>query len=198
MKLKGEVENLLQVSNFHRLCRISAHPYQLRSLVEHGLSQPELRQILGQMRAMAPPPTSVTQQPARSHAPPPPVHPPYEQSAVSVPPPILQAPRMSQPVAAPTPPASFDVARIQGLLSALTKVGTVTTTPQPTINTSSQAASSSTSAPIDPSTAEADKRRVATRIYRQRVLSRSAKLNSVDIVKFVIVLGLFTYSNSAA
>jgi pre-mRNA cleavage complex 2 protein Pcf11 len=27
MKLKGEVENLLQVSDFHRLCRISAHPY---------------------------------------------------------------------------------------------------------------------------------------------------------------------------
>ncbi|KAI0081710.1 hypothetical protein K474DRAFT_1688442 [Panus rudis PR-1116 ss-1] len=174
---------------------------QLRKLVQTGVSQPELQQILNQLRTLAPPPPVAHAHPpppvpqtypvasAFPSAPaPPPPQPSYPVATAQGPYPVPQsyvAQSYVQPKPEPTnmssiPPASTSSApataatNFSNLFSALQKAGLVSAGGTPT--GAGATAKESTPPPMPPSK---DDRRE----YRKAILSNRIRLTSNDIIK---------------
>lgn len=175
---------------------------QLRKLVEAGVSQDELRQILSQLRSLTRTTSQAQPQPS-SYPAATPTNPYPTQAAPSR---SYQAPYHgaggAQPVSAypyqSEPPKPFDIAalitaaspsvsasapsapptNIANLYNALLKAGVVSGGNTPSTGSISQALEHST---LDDSTT--DHRRNAKRIYRKAVLSEKIKLTTADILK---------------
>ncbi|KAG1892348.1 hypothetical protein F4604DRAFT_1698961 [Suillus subluteus] len=175
---------------------------QLRKLVEAGVSQDELRQILTQLRSLsqapqptaAAPPTTTTSYQYQAQ----PAYP--RQATQSVfPPPVSQhppstthvsyaLPSINQPKSEPVDSASLlssvkstgvPSTDIAGLYSALLKAGIVAGTGTPvgagaTVTSEDTVASSTTSENLS---------RDAARAYRKSVLSQNIRLTNVDITR---------------
>lgn len=177
---------------------------QLRGLVESGVSQVELRQILSQLRTMAPPPPppQVVPPPQQFQAPPPP--PTLPHSYGTLPPPAthfnfpastqnaqFRPPSTSLTHTSPPPNLTSvlgDTAKLQGLFSALIKAGVV---PDSKSGTPLGAGSSSRTDVLPSS--ETNHARDVARAYRHTVLSHKIKLTSADITRYVFD-GLRSYS----
>lgn len=181
------------------------HLGQLRKLVEAGVSQDELRQILSQLRSLTRTTSQAQPQPS-SYPAATPTNPYPTQAAPSR---SYQAPYHgaggAQPVSAypyqSEPPKPFDIValitaaspsvsasapsapptNIANLYNALLKAGVVSGGNTPSTGSISQALEHST---LDDSTT--DHRRNAKRIYRKAVLSEKIKLTTADILKYVV------------
>ncbi|KAI5893471.1 uncharacterized protein SCHCODRAFT_02621902 [Schizophyllum commune H4-8] len=165
---------------------------QLRKLVEAGVSQDELQQILTQLRALVRPPTAP---PAPAPVPTPPVHVPTPQPQWSAPTPQPAAPtynapgpsnyaRQAQPPPYPqpmqdvkpsisAPPATgaaplpaFD---IHNMLSSLVKAGIVTATATPVNGLGDQQQT------------DEGMEKEESRSYRRTILRQKVKLNSAEL-----------------
>ncbi|KAI0771561.1 hypothetical protein BD413DRAFT_549604 [Trametes elegans] len=178
--------------------------HQLRTVVQQGVSQAELKQILTQLRTLAtssapaaPPPVSMppppVYAPAPSYSPPPPMpavsSPP--QSAYLQQPPYAShhGPMKAEPIdlsrflAAPQPQQSAaasgsnapPVGDITNLFNALVKAGMV-----PATGTSTGAGAT---AKAEVPTSPVDAEREAGRAYQQTVLAYKVKLTSADITR---------------
>ncbi|EIW62016.1 uncharacterized protein TRAVEDRAFT_57146 [Trametes versicolor FP-101664 SS1] len=171
---------------------------QLRSLVQVGVSQEELKQILAQLRALATtatpamPPPAPAPAPAHyasapSYAPPPPMPPApppapqhsYAQHSYSVPPEQPKVEQIdlsrfltSQPAPTASTSTAAPVSDITNLFNALVKAGVVGT---PT-NAGATSKSEERVSSVDP-------QREAVRAYRKSVLSHKIKLTSSDITR---------------
>ncbi|OBZ70297.1 Uncharacterized protein C4G9.04c [Grifola frondosa] len=159
---------------------------QLRKLVQAGVSQNELGQILNQLRglttpapaAVAPPPPAPTYQsyPISSSYQPPPSYPiSYDQAKSETV--DLSSMLSLQPIAVPSAPStsSAPAANIASLYSALLKAGVVSATGTPT-GAGATAKAEASSQPVDSA-------RDAARNYRKAILSHKVKLTSSDITK---------------
>jgi pre-mRNA cleavage complex 2 protein Pcf11 len=185
---------------------------QLRGLVEAGVSQEELRQILTQLRTMAPPPPPSAQPQAQLPPPPqlsarlpPPPPPPSSVPSTSVLPPF---PPPFPPHAAAPPPAHFapPVAMAVGpsppafpaggapaapvLPDAMALAGLFSALVKAGVVTSDPSSSSGTptsgARPViqeELKPPEVDPSRAAAREYRNRLLARPIQLNANDIVR---------------
>ncbi|KAH9853543.1 hypothetical protein C2E23DRAFT_821786 [Lenzites betulinus] len=156
---------------------------QLRSLVQVGVSQEELRQILTQLRSLATPAAPAAPQPP----PPAPVPAPSLYVAppayASAPPMPVSAPQPPQPsyqqhlayAAPPQQPKAEPIGDIRNLFNALVKAGVVSSGSTPT-TTNTTAKSEEQVRPEIPeqSTASA---------YWKSVLSHEVKLTSSDIIR---------------
>ncbi|KAI0750747.1 hypothetical protein C8Q80DRAFT_1351877 [Daedaleopsis nitida] len=198
----GQKERMLQSNPYDKMTQGHITVLQqLRGLVQVGVSQDELSQILNQLRALTtpasvsppppPPPAPVPQSYAapQSYSPPPalPIAPPPAQPSgypaqPSYPVPQVQ-PKMesidlsrllaSQAVPVPSTSTAPPVSDIANLFSALVKAGVVAAAGTSTPVPSSQSESSQ---PSDPE-------HEAARAYRKFVLSNKVKLTSSDIMK---------------
>jgi pre-mRNA cleavage complex 2 protein Pcf11 len=182
---------------------------QLRALVDAGVSQAELQQILTQLRTLA-----------RASAPPPPPPPPPQTSS-AYPQPVASpsttsysyqsqstssAPRQDYP---PIPPqqayqrpqdlsslnslpvhgvssapanstgTSVATPNLEGLFSALVKAGVVSST------TGTPTGAGATAKPEESKPDNTDSERETSRRYRKQILRQKVKLTSVEITRFV-------------
>ena len=168
---------------------------QLRGLVQAGVSQQELGEILTQLHALATPtpapapapPAPVPQSyiaPAAYTSPPPaPSNPPTSYSQPSLAPAFgpaalsrLLPPSQPAPVPSTSTPQPV-VPDITNLFSALVKAGVVSATSTP------QGAGSSSKP--DENMPPVDPEREASRAYRKTILSMKVKLTSSDIMRYV-------------
>ncbi|KAI0723239.1 hypothetical protein C8Q76DRAFT_646524 [Earliella scabrosa] len=196
----NQKERVLQANPYDKLTQSHITVLQqLRGLVQAGVSQDELNQILSQLRTL----TTPAPAPALPPAPSPPVLQPYAapQSFPPPPPPPMPAapqpptypvsyeqPKLesidlsrllsSQPVPAPSTSSTPAVPNIANLFSALVKAGVVPATGSPSgVATSVKPDEhSQTSQPTDPE-------REAKRAHRKFVLSQKLKLTSSDITR---------------
>ncbi|KAI0353595.1 hypothetical protein OH77DRAFT_1458232 [Trametes cingulata] len=171
---------------------------QLRTLVQVGVSQEELRQILSQLRTLAAPagpsapvsaPTPYAAAPAFTPPPPMPTAPPPIPQPTYQQPPSYSVPSeqpkaepidLSRFLAPPPPPAASTstaapVSDITNLFNALVKAGVVSSSATPT-GAGATAKSEEQMPPVDPE-------REAARAYRRSVLSHKVKLTSADITR---------------
>ncbi|TEB35641.1 hypothetical protein FA13DRAFT_1762697 [Coprinellus micaceus] len=178
--------------------------HQLRKcILEAGVSQSELRQILNQLRelvkapsipqaAPAPPP-SAWRAPAYSPPPPPPqptLVPPFPPNATSFP--INSFPNPSQPAAAPPPQAStsatVDAARLSSIISSLVSAGVVSKTGNATPPTAREPVA----APASPVANVAED--AAWKDYRNAILAQQSKLSSVEILRIEPAIKTLLYT----
>ncbi|RPD67228.1 hypothetical protein L226DRAFT_529606 [Lentinus tigrinus ALCF2SS1-7] len=193
----GQKERVLQSNPYDKVTQNHVTILQqLRTLVQTGVSQVELGQILSQLRTL-------TTSPASSSPPPPPPSAPLPQQyqappSYNPPPPVPVAPAAtpSYPPQQSYPP-SFEQPKVEPmdlsrlLASATASVpSTSTAPPVPDISnlfsalvkagvvpgTASVAKNEETSAPVEPA-------REAARAYRQFILSHKVKLTSSDIAR---------------
>ncbi|GBE79674.1 hypothetical protein BKA93DRAFT_758248 [Sparassis latifolia] len=199
----GQKERAMQVDPYDKVSQNHVGIlHQLRKLVQAGVSQEELSQILNQLRTLALPAPPVPQQPAPQPIPPyqnqqlypPPVPqatyptssnpPPYPpQQPYSNPQPDIAKPEpvdfsnslSSRPPAASSAPALPPVSNIANLYSALLKAGVVSATGTPT-GAGATAKAEEAAAPVDPA-------KDAARKYRKAILGIKIKLTSADITR---------------
>ncbi|KAG5648963.1 hypothetical protein DXG03_000312 [Asterophora parasitica] len=165
---------------------------QLRRLVEAGVSQGELHQILAQLRnlvrpqapQLAPPPpvTHTNWQPQAAYSAPPPNQPPFPTSA-SYPDEGVKIENLHAPLPPPstsTPtPAVVPPLEIANLLSTLLKAGVVSAS-----GTLQGAGATAKEEAAQQKIVQNDHlEREASRAYRQAVLSQPVKLTSADITR---------------
>lgn len=184
---------------------------QLRKLVEAGVSQEELRQILSQLRSLSQAQPAAATTPTYSTASTSsmtsyqyPAHPPYPRQAVQsmFPPPVPQLPPPTTYTSYPLPSNNQPKAElvdhasllssvkstgapptdIAGLYSALLKAGIVPANGTPT---GAGAATTSEDTGDASSTLSENLSRDAARAYRKTVLSQNIKLTNVDITRYV-------------
>jgi pre-mRNA cleavage complex 2 protein Pcf11 len=176
---------------------------QLRKLVEAGVSQEELRQILSQLRALVrsvPPPASSSSGPPPQAYPPPypsqPQYPPFlptsSQSPYPQPPhsyPSFEQVKTegfdlsstvgSQAVSSSGPdPSSTSAGNIANLFNALVKAGVVSASATPT-------GAGATAQGEDSKPDDTDLEKKKSRSYRKAILAQKIKLTSADITKYV-------------
>ncbi|KZV63829.1 hypothetical protein PENSPDRAFT_197190 [Peniophora sp. CONT] len=166
--------------------------YQLRSLVEAGVSQQELAQILGQLRALVAPPSAAASPPppVAAPAPPPtfanrppfpPQHPPYAQAGPSrLPQHPAPGPFQPPPVQVPTPPAppaAPPVPDVSSLFQSLLKSGILSSNNTPT----------GAGATAKPPTPERNMTKATPeeerRAYRAAIMSESVGFSSGEITR---------------
>jgi pre-mRNA cleavage complex 2 protein Pcf11 len=135
-------------------------------LVEAGVSQDELRQILTQLRNMVKSavPAPVPQPALPNWSSQPPFPPQFSQVA----PPVLPDPSSSTPM--PNPPAN-----IANILSSLLKAGV--------LSTSGVSANKNSSAEDETSTESKETKNEAFDEYRSAILSQNVGLNTLDLAK---------------
>jgi pre-mRNA cleavage complex 2 protein Pcf11 len=176
---------------------------QLRKLVEAGVSQDELRQILTQLRSLsqvpqpaaAAPPTATTSYQYQAQ----PAY-PRQTMQSAFPPPVSQQspsttytsyalPSINQPKSEPVDSASLlssvkttgvPSTDIAGLYSALLKAGIVAGTGTP-VGAGATATSEDT---VVSSTSSENLSRDAARAYRKSVLSQNIRLTNTDITRY--------------
>ncbi|EIN10422.1 hypothetical protein PUNSTDRAFT_84460 [Punctularia strigosozonata HHB-11173 SS5] len=194
----GQKERILQANPYDTNAQNQVNVLrQLQSLVNVGVSQGELQQILTQLRTLAR--TSVP-----SHVPPPPVpnaYPPPVASSSTAPypyqsqqPPYASAPPqqmyqrsheyssvLSNPPVAPLPAPSTgntsSAPNLEGLFSALVKAGVVPPSTGTPVGAGAIAKAEETKLDI------ADPEREASRRYRKQILKHKIKLTSAEITK---------------
>ncbi|KAG0709743.1 hypothetical protein DFH29DRAFT_885631 [Suillus ampliporus] len=172
---------------------------QLRKLVEAGVSQDELRQILTQLRSLSSPAAAAAPTTATSYQYPAQASYPRQAAQSAFPPPVSQhppsttytsypVPSINQPKAEPVDPGfllssvkstSAPSTDIAGLYSALLKAGIVTATGTP-VGAGATATSEDTAAS---STSSENLSRDAARAYRKSVLLQNIKLTNADITR---------------
>ncbi|KAI0638119.1 hypothetical protein C8Q77DRAFT_1089437 [Trametes polyzona] len=178
---------------------------QLRSLVQAGVSQEELRQILSQLRSLAAPAAPAAQQPP----PPPPVTSPspYPAAPAYSPPPSMTAipAPVSQPSypQAPSYPAATEQPKLESIdfsrflssqtapaasTSAVPPVGDITNlfnalVKAGVVPSSSTPVGAGATAKSEEQATSAERERDSARAYRKIVLSHKVKLTSADIIR---------------
>jgi pre-mRNA cleavage complex 2 protein Pcf11 len=175
IQVLNQVRSIYFGSNFHQLAS------QLQRLVERGVSQAELRQILDQLRTLArsalPPP--IVRLPQRQAAP------QYYASQSSFPPqtvpprPYSEQPTISvtaAPTAIPTVPAN-----LQNLFASLVNAGFISSSAAPSGSTAAPAIASKDSTPTVED--DQDLKESAIREYRNSILSDPIKLTTSDLAK---------------
>ncbi|KAF4602072.1 hypothetical protein EYR40_005274 [Pleurotus pulmonarius] len=197
----GQKERNLQSNPYDSASRNHINVlHQLRKLVEVGVSQDELHQILAQLRSLmknaapapnpVPPPPAPRPQPqwqpqhhypgsnqapvlapATSYGPPAPTYPP-QSGIVKIEPTVARLPMPSAPEAASPVP---NVGSIQNLLSTLVKAGVVRNG-TPVISGSTQAEAPSSSEPID-------LEKESMRSYRKNILAQNVQLTNADLTR---------------
>ena len=200
---KGQVLSELEFTLGQKERVIQANPYdsasqqqanilrQLRRMVENGVSQDELRQILTQLRSYSqsgapPPPAQAPPYPPTAGAAPPfNTHPAYP--SISYP---LQQPKMESTDlasllskvqgAVASASAAAPVGNITNLYNTLLKAGLVSATGTPTGAGETAKPDESKSEPVDAAKASA-------REYRKLILSQKIKLTSAGITRYVII-----------
>jgi len=163
--------------------------HQLRKLVEAGVSQEELQQILTQLRSLVrstappPPPTALpTQwQPQPMYAAQPPNQPPFHPGPSYLADDVkMEASHPIAPTSTSTPtPAIAPPADIANLLSTLLKAGVVSASGTP-LGAGATAKEEAAKHQIDENDGL---EREASRAYRQAILSQPIKLTSSDITR---------------
>ncbi|KAJ3515454.1 hypothetical protein NLJ89_g1743 [Agrocybe chaxingu] len=185
----GQMERALQSNPYDKTPHSHIHVLQqLRRLVERGVSQEELRQILAQLRQLArsalPPP--IQRPPLRPPVPtyyaqPPPFPPqvPPQMPPYSQPPQVIKTeppmePSASQPVAPPV----IAPDNIANLFSSLVSAGLISASATPS-------GATPTKADDVPLQVEDEKEVKATSVrdYRQAVLSETINLTTVDLAR---------------
>ncbi|KAL4266257.1 CID domain-containing protein [Pleurotus pulmonarius] len=196
----GQKERNLQSNPYDSASRNHINVlHQLRKLVEVGVSQDELHQILAQLRSLmknaapalnpVPPPPAPRPQPqwqpqhhypvsnqapvlapATSYGPPAPTYP--QSGIVKVEPTVARLPMPSAPEAASPVP---NVGSIQNLLSTLVKAGVVRNG-TPVTSGSTQAEAPSSSEPID-------LEKESMRSYRKNILAQNVQLTNADLTR---------------
>ena len=166
---------------------------QLRGLVQAGVSQQELSDILSQLHALAAPP------PVASPPPPAPIAQQYIAPSYSSPPPIPPAPQPTYPTQ-PSFPAGFNPSALAALLPSQPAVSTTVAPPSAVpdisnlfsalvkagvVSASSTPTGAGSSSKLEGSTPPADPEREAANAYRNTILSMRIKLTSSDIAKYV-------------
>ncbi|VDB85436.1 unnamed protein product [Peniophora sp. CBMAI 1063] len=162
--------------------------YQLRALVETGVSQQELAQILGQLRSLvapapvpAPVATSPPPPPFGNRPPFPPQHPPYAQAGPSrQPQPPAPVPFQSPPVQVPTPPVQIATPAgpdVSSLFQSLLKSGILSTNNTP-IGAGATAKPPTPERKTANATPEEERR-----AYRAAIMSESIAFSSADITR---------------
>ncbi|KAG6854830.1 hypothetical protein C0991_012020 [Blastosporella zonata] len=204
---KAQVLSELEFSLSQKERALQANPYdtttqghvgvlhQLRSLVEAGVSQDELHQILTQLRTLGrnkpPQPPQPAAPPAHwqpqvPYVAPPQNQPPFPPATYPTESVKAEAPLPIVPVTTSTPAPTLTAPPIEiaNLLSTLLKAGVVSAnvTPQGAGATTREEAASVQL--IEDDGLERD----ASRAYREAILSQSIKLTSTDIVKYAPVL----------
>ncbi|KAI0719620.1 hypothetical protein C8T65DRAFT_635929 [Cerioporus squamosus] len=196
----GQKERVLQSNPYDKATQSHiAILQQLRTLVQTGVSQGELGQILTQLRTLTtspassapppPPPPTALPQPyptPQSYSPPPsgpaasaapsPAYPSQQSYPTSFDQPKVEPVDLSRLLASatasmPSTSTAPPVPDIANLFSALVKAGVVPGTTGPNV-----AKAEETSAPVDPA-------REAARAYRQFIRSHKVKLTSSDITR---------------
>ncbi|TFK91474.1 hypothetical protein K466DRAFT_582774 [Polyporus arcularius HHB13444] len=191
----GQKERVLQSNPYDKATQSHvAILQQLRTLVQTGVSQGELGQILSQLRTLTTPPASSSPPPAPTpqsypapqsySAPPgppgpaaaPPAYPPQQSYPTSFEQPKAEPMDLSRLLASagasmPSTSTAPAVPDIANLFSALVKAGVV-----PATTGANVAKVEETSAPADPA-------REAARAYRQLIRSHKVKLTSSDITR---------------
>ncbi|KAF7978412.1 hypothetical protein HWV62_825 [Athelia sp. TMB] len=172
----GQKERALQSNPYDEQARNNIGVlHTLRGLVEAGVPQNELRQILTQMRSLS------QQAPMPPPPPQPPAYPPpasYPQ-AKSEPADLSALLALSQagpiPTSASAPPAPA-IGNIANLWQSLLKAGVVSSTGTPT--------GAGETAKVEETTVEAvDPPRLAAREYRKSILAQKMRLTSTSITK---------------
>jgi len=201
---QNHIHVLTQVSTLPLLPAIYNYVHQLRKLVEAGVSQEELHQILNQLRNLVkstaplapPPPQAAPPQQWQSYSAPPLPQPSFSSSAprpyshTSQIAPVYPADNVileqSIPQAAMM---STSPANIANLLSTLLKAGVVSANGTPTGAGATAKEEASNQQVVEISSLE----REASRAYRQVILSHPIKLSSSDILRYAF-LPLFLLS----
>lgn len=172
--------------------------YQLRPLVEAGVPQEELRQILSRLRSLSqqatsPPPSQPAAGPSNYSQPyaqqvPPNSQPAFSPSAAylqtkSEPMDLSGLMALSQagqiPASSSAPPVAAPMGNIADLFQALVKRGIVSS------NTGTPTGAGETAKPDETKPDIADPVRLAAREYRKSILSQKMKLTSTAITKYV-------------
>jgi pre-mRNA cleavage complex 2 protein Pcf11 len=177
----------------------STNHVQLRKLIEAGVSQEELQQILSQLRTLvrgsAPPAPSappVQWQAQPSYQAPPPMQPPFPPTAqIFTQPPSMpyhvdasetvnpDSKSSSQAATSPSTSAGPPQSNIANLLSTLLKAGVVSAGGTPL----GAGATTKEDDTKQPSMESVDLERESCRAYRQAILSQQIQLTSSDITK---------------
>jgi len=150
---------------------------QLRKLVEAGVSQEELRQILNQLRNLgqtSPPPPSVSAPYPVPSLPLAASHPPYPH--LTFPHPAIDQPKTEATDKPSLPSVSANSDAITSLLETLVKAGVVS---------AAGATGNTTSGAKEPVKPPVDIERESSRAYRKSILAQKVKLTSADITKYV-------------
>ncbi|EMD40783.1 hypothetical protein CERSUDRAFT_111367 [Gelatoporia subvermispora B] len=207
----GQRERALQSNSYDKTAQNHvAVLQQLRKLVQAGVSQPELSQILNQLRALAPP-AAVSSQPS----PPPAAIPSYSQPPFAAPVPAAYpgpADHVTHPAQVQSPqspyPSTFDGLKHEPVeLPALTSQTLPTPTAAPAasaapplvvnnitnlynallkagvVSASATPTGAGATAKAEEATENVDPARAAAREHRKKVLSQKVKLTSTDINK---------------
>jgi pre-mRNA cleavage complex 2 protein Pcf11 len=206
---QNHVSVLHQVSSSLFHTTVLSRALQLRKLIEAGVSQEELQQILGQLRTLVrsavPPPAPIPAAPTQWQSQPPysappatqaPFQPPHQRSYPQPTAPIntpyhnvyenvkMEGPSTSVPqssTSTPTtgPSAPPPPANIANLLSTLLKAGVVSASGTPL----GAGATAKEEAFKQATVEHVDLEREASRAYRQAILSQKIQLTSSDITR---------------